>query len=89
VKLFKGVKSVKTLKQLLFSTLIKNKSFTNKKSETFTFKTKNLVDKEFLKKYKKVEVELRNGESLRRASTLGGCSHGIAQKMKRLMTIEA
>jgi DNA invertase Pin-like site-specific DNA recombinase len=48
-----------------------------------------MTDKEFLKKYKKVKVELRNGESLRRASALGGCSLGIAQKVKRLMTIEA
>jgi DNA invertase Pin-like site-specific DNA recombinase len=48
-----------------------------------------MTDKEFLKKYKKVKVELRSGESLRRASALGGCSLGIAQKVKRLMTIEA
>jgi DNA invertase Pin-like site-specific DNA recombinase len=48
-----------------------------------------MTDDEFLKKYKKVEVELRNGESLRRASALGGCSLGIAQKVKRLMSIEA
>jgi DNA invertase Pin-like site-specific DNA recombinase len=48
-----------------------------------------MTDEEFLKKYKKVEVELRNGESLRRASALGGCSLGVAQKVKRLMYIEA
>jgi DNA invertase Pin-like site-specific DNA recombinase len=47
-----------------------------------------MTDYEFLKKYKKVEVELRNGESLRRASALGGCSLGIAQKVKRLMSIK-
>jgi DNA invertase Pin-like site-specific DNA recombinase len=46
-----------------------------------------MTDEEFLKKYKKVEVELRNGESLRRASALGGCSLGIAQKVKRLNTL--
>ncbi|PCI31621.1 MAG: hypothetical protein COB60_11165 [Flavobacteriaceae bacterium] len=44
-----------------------------------------MTDEEFLKKYKKVEVELRNGESLRRAAKLGCCSLGVAQKIKRLM----
>ena len=48
-----------------------------------------MTDEEFLKKYKKVEVELRGGESLRRAAALGGCSLGVAQKVKRLMLIEA
>jgi DNA invertase Pin-like site-specific DNA recombinase len=44
-----------------------------------------MTDDEFLKKYKKVEVELRNGESLRRSAKLGGVSLGVAQKVKRLM----
>ncbi|MFD1294670.1 recombinase family protein [Lutibacter holmesii] len=44
-----------------------------------------MTDEEFLKKYKKVEVELRNGESLRRAAKLGGVSLGVAQRVKRLM----
>jgi len=47
-----------------------------------------MTDEEFLKKYKKVEVELQNGESLRRAAKLGGCSLGVAQKVKRLMLVE-
>lgn len=46
-----------------------------------------MTDEEFLNKYKKVEVELSNGESLRRASRLGGVSLGIAQKVKRLMIV--
>ena len=44
-----------------------------------------MTDEEFLKKYRKVEIELKNGESLRRAAALGGCSLGVAQKVKRLM----
>jgi len=40
---------------------------------------------EFLKKYKKVEAELQNGESLRRSARLGGVSLGVAQKVKKLM----
>ena len=44
-----------------------------------------MTDKEFLKKYKKVEVELRNGESLRRAARLGECSLGTAQRVKKLI----
>ena len=44
-----------------------------------------MTDEEFLKKYKKVKQELENGESLRRASKLGECSLGTAQKVKRLM----
>ena len=48
-----------------------------------------MTDEEFLKKYKKVEVELQNGESLRRAAKLGECSLGVAQKVKRLMMVEA
>ena len=37
------------------------------------------------KKYKKVEVELKNGESLRRAAALGGVSLGVAQRVKKAM----
>lgn len=44
---------------------------------------------EFLKKYKKVEVEFQNGKSLRRATRLGGCSLGVAQKVKKLMLVGA
>ena len=44
-----------------------------------------MTDDEFLKKYKKVEGELQNGESLRRASALGGCSLGVAQRVKKVM----
>lgn len=48
-----------------------------------------MTDEEFLKKYREVEVELRNGESLRRSARLGGVSLGVAQKVKRLMMVEA
>jgi len=44
-----------------------------------------ITDEEFLKKYRKVEVELSKGESLRRAARLGGVSLGVAQKVKRLI----
>jgi DNA invertase Pin-like site-specific DNA recombinase len=44
-----------------------------------------MTDEEFLKKYKKVEIELLNGESLRRSAKLGGVSLGVAQKVKRLL----
>lgn len=44
-----------------------------------------MTTEEFLKKYKKVEVELQNGESLRRAARLGGCSLGVAQRVKKAM----
>jgi DNA invertase Pin-like site-specific DNA recombinase len=44
-----------------------------------------MTNAEFLKKYKKVEVELQDGQSLRRAAKLGGVSLGIAQKVKRLL----
>lgn len=47
-----------------------------------------MTDEEFLEKYKKVEVELRNGESLRRSAKLGGVSLGVAQKVKKLMLVE-
>lgn len=48
-----------------------------------------MTDEEFLKKYKKVETELSNGESLRRAAKLGEVSLGVAQKVKKLMLAEA
>ena len=47
-----------------------------------------MTDEEFLKKYKKVEVQLINGESLRRSVSLGGFGLGAAQKVKRLMLVE-
>jgi hypothetical protein len=46
-----------------------------------------MTNDEFLKKYKNVEAELRNGESLRRAARLGDVSLGIVQKVKRLMIV--
>lgn len=42
-------------------------------------------DDEFLAKYKSVVRELKNGESLRRASKIGGCSLGTAQKIQKLI----
>lgn len=42
-------------------------------------------DDEVLVKYKAVVRELKNGESLRRASKIGGCSLGTAQKIQRLI----
>jgi DNA invertase Pin-like site-specific DNA recombinase len=45
-----------------------------------------MTDEEFLKKYKKVEAEITNGESLRRAAKLGGCSLGVAQRVKKVMS---
>lgn len=45
-----------------------------------------MSDVEVLVKYKTVVKELRNGESLRRASKIGGCSLGTAQKIQRLIT---
>jgi DNA invertase Pin-like site-specific DNA recombinase len=44
-----------------------------------------ISDKELLEKYKSVAKELKNGESLRRAAKLGGCSLGTAQKIKTLL----
>lgn len=41
---------------------------------------------EILTKYKSVVRELNNGQSLRRAAKLGGCSLGTAQKIQRLIT---
>jgi DNA invertase Pin-like site-specific DNA recombinase len=40
---------------------------------------------EVLLKYKSVVRELKNGESLRRASKIGGCSLGTAQKIQKLL----
>lgn len=44
-----------------------------------------MTDEEFLNKYKKVMVELKNGESLRRSARLGGASLGVAQRVKKVM----
>lgn len=44
-----------------------------------------MTDDEVLTKYKAVVRELKNGESLRRASKIGGCSLGTAQKIQRLI----
>ena len=43
-------------------------------------------DDEVLVKYKSVVRELKNGESLRRAAKIGGCSLGTAQKIQRLLS---
>ncbi len=43
-------------------------------------------DDDVLAKYKSVVRELKNGESLRRAAKIGGCSLGTAQKIQRLLT---
>lgn len=47
-----------------------------------------MTDEDFLRKYKNVAQELKNGESLRRAARLGGCSLGVSQKVKRVMVNE-
>jgi DNA invertase Pin-like site-specific DNA recombinase len=47
-----------------------------------------MTDEEFLAKYKSVAKELKNGESLRRAAKIGGCSLGTAQKVQRLMFLK-
>ena len=44
-----------------------------------------MTTEEFLKKYKKIENELKNGESLRRAAALDGVSLGVAQRVKKAM----
>jgi DNA invertase Pin-like site-specific DNA recombinase len=44
-----------------------------------------MTDSEILTKYKSVVRELKNGESLRRASKIGGCSLGTAQKIQKLI----
>jgi DNA invertase Pin-like site-specific DNA recombinase len=46
-----------------------------------------MTDDEVLSKYKIVVRELKNGESLRRASKIGGCSLGTAQKIQRLLSV--
>jgi DNA invertase Pin-like site-specific DNA recombinase len=46
-----------------------------------------MTDDEVLSKYKIVVRELKNGESLRRASKIGGCSLGTAQKIQRLLSL--
>lgn len=45
-----------------------------------------MTDEETLTKYKTVVRELKNGESLRRAAKIGGCSLGTAQKIQRIIT---
>lgn len=44
-----------------------------------------MTNDEVLAKYKTVVRELKDGQSLRRASKLGGCSLGTAQKIQRLI----
>lgn len=44
-----------------------------------------MTDKEVLTKYKVVVRELKNGESLRRATKMGGYRLGTAQKVQRLI----
>ena len=45
-----------------------------------------MTDDQLLEKYKTVAKELtENGQSLRRAALLGGCSLGTAQKIKRII----
>ena len=44
-----------------------------------------MADDEVLTKYKIVVKELKNGESLRRAAKIGGCSLGTAQKVQKLI----
>lgn len=45
-----------------------------------------MTNEEILNKYKSVVRELKNGESLRRASKIGGCSLGTAQKIQKIIT---
>ena len=47
-----------------------------------------MTNEEILAKYKSVVRELKNGESLRRAAKIGGCSLGTAQKVQRLIIVE-
>jgi len=44
-----------------------------------------ITDEEVLHKYKSAVKELRNGESLRRAAKIGGCSLGTTQKIKSIL----
>lgn len=46
-----------------------------------------MTDDEVLAKYKAVVRELKDGQSLRRAAKLGGCSLGTAQKIQRLISL--
>ena len=45
-----------------------------------------MTNEDILTKYKSVVRELKNGESLRRASKIGGCSLGTAQKIQKIIT---
>jgi DNA invertase Pin-like site-specific DNA recombinase len=44
-----------------------------------------MTDNQLIVKYKTVVKELENGQSLRRAALLGGCSLGTVQKIKRII----
>lgn len=44
-----------------------------------------MTDEELLSKYKTVVRELRDGESLRRAAKLGGCSLSTVQRIKKAL----
>ena len=44
-----------------------------------------MTENEILRKYKAVVRELKKGESLRRASKIGGCSLGTTQKIKSIL----
>ena len=44
-----------------------------------------MTNEDILTKYKSVVRELKNGESLRRASKIGGCSLGTAQKIQKII----
>lgn len=46
-----------------------------------------MTNEQVLSKYKIVARELKNGESLRRASKIGGCSLGTAQKIYKLINV--
>lgn len=47
-----------------------------------------ITNEEILNKYKTVVKELKNGESLRRAAKIGGCSLGTAQKVQRIISLQ-
>jgi DNA invertase Pin-like site-specific DNA recombinase len=44
-------------------------------------------DRELLDKYKTLVIELKKGESLRRAARLGECSLGTAQRVQKLLAL--
>jgi DNA invertase Pin-like site-specific DNA recombinase len=44
-----------------------------------------MSNEKFLEKYRKVVIELKKGESLRRAAKLGECSLGTAQRVQKLI----